>query len=246
MISLETEMQVRGLLEIGICDDQVESAEILRDLLSRYLEKRCLDARITMFQSAEKLMAGRFLEFQVIFLDIVMEEQDGIQTALQIRRKNPDVSLLLVSAYLDYATRGYQVKANAYLLKSQLMTTLDAAMDAVLLERRLNHGVIEIAVGGCVVPLPLRQIMYIESQGRTAIFNCEEEYSTYMRFSDIETALSGRGFLRVHRCYIVNMRHCVTIKNYQVILDNGKTLPCSRQEYRSLMQRLMRWKGTNQ
>lgn len=141
---------------------------------------------------------------------------------------------------------GYQVKANAYLLKSQLMTTLDAAMDAVLLERRLNHGVIEIAVGGCVVPLPLRQIMYIESQGRTAIFNCEEEYSTYMRFSDIETALSGRGFLRVHRCYIVNMRHCVTIKNYQVILDNGKTLPCSRQEYRSLMQRLMRWKGTNQ
>lgn len=77
-----------------------------------------------------------------------MEEQDGIQTALQIRRKNPDVSLLLVSAYLDYATMGYQVKANAYLLKSQLMTTLDAAMDAVLLERRLNHGVIEIAVDG--------------------------------------------------------------------------------------------------
>lgn len=126
-------MQVRLLLEIGICDDQVESAEILRDLLSRYLEKRCLDARITVFQSAEKRMAGSFLEFQIIFL-VVMEEQDGMQRALQIRRKNPDVSLLLVSAYLDYATMGYQVKANAYLLKSQLTTTLDAAMDAVLLE----------------------------------------------------------------------------------------------------------------
>ncbi len=237
-------MQVRLLLEIGICDDQVESAEILRDLLSRYLEKRCLDARITVFQSAEKRMAGSFLEFQIIFL-VVMEEQDGMQRALQIRRKNPDVSLLLVSAYLDYATMGYQVKANAYLLKSQLTTTLDAAMDAVLLEQRLNNGIIKISAGGCVIPLSLQQIIYIESQGRTAIFNCKEEYSTYMRFSDIEAALSGRGFLRVHRCYIVNMRHCVAIKNYLAILDNGKTLPCSRKEYRSLIQRFMRWKGTN-
>lgn len=66
-----------------------------------------------------------------------------------------------------------------------------------------------------------------------------------MRFSDIEGLLAGKGFLRVHRCYIVNLAHCVTIKNYQAVLDNGKTLPCSRQEYRSLVQRLVRWKGIN-
>lgn len=233
------------MLEIGICDDQPECVEMLQNLLDCYLKKKRLDAHVTVFGSTEELLSEDWQRFQILFLDVVMGKQDGVTAAKEIRRKNPDVSLLFVSAYLDYATMGYQVKASAYLLKSQLANIFDSAMDAVLLERKLNQDRMDITVDGCKVSMPLHRIMYIESQGRMAVFNCGCEYHTYMRFSDIEGLLAGKGFLRVHRCYIVNLAHCVTIKNYQAVLDNGKTLPCSRQEYRSLVQRLVRWKGIN-
>lgn len=239
-------MQVSVLLEIGICDDQREWVDRLQNLLQQYLNRKGLDARITVFDSAEELLTSDWQIFQIIFLDIVMGQQDGVQAAIQIRRKNPDVSLIFVSAFLDYATMGYQVKASAYLLKSQLSTTLENAMNAVLIDRKLNQNMVEIAVHDRMVSLPLHQIVYIESQGRIAVFHSEIEYHTYMRLSDIETILCGKGFLRIHRCYIVNPAHCITIKNYQAILDTGEALPCSRQEYSNLVRSLMRWKGINQ
>jgi DNA-binding LytR/AlgR family response regulator len=240
---------VGALLEIGICDDQKECTETLRSLLNGYLEKKQLDAHITVFTSAEDLLQADWQGFHILFLDIVMGKQDGIQAAVQIRRRNPDVSLIFVSAFLDYATMGYQVKASAYILKSQLSNNMEKVMDAVLMDRNLNQNTIEITVDDCVVSLPLHQIEYVESRGRIAIFHGEIEYHTHMcfhmRFSDIEAILSGKGFLRIHKCYIVNPAHCITIKNYQAILGNGTMLPCSRQDYSGLVRSLMRWKGKN-
>lgn len=238
-------MAVSVLLKIGICDDQQEWADRLQSLLQRYIHRKNLDAEITAFSSGEELLASDWQLFQILFLDIVMGKQDGIQAAIQIRRKNPGISLIFVSAYLDYATMGYQVKASAYLLKSQLATTLEGAMDAVLTERRLNQGMIEIKADGCRISLPLLQIIFVEIIGKTAVFHCEREYKTHMRFSDIEMLLSGKGFLRIQRSYIINMAHCVGIRNYQAILDDGRALPCSRQEYPALVQNFMRWKGMN-
>lgn len=242
---IETEMWGIALFEIGICDDQQESAQTLKDLLNCYLEKKRLDARISVFTSAEDLLQADWQRFQIIFLDVVMGKQDGIQAAIQIRRKNPDVSLIFVSSFLDYATMGYQVKASSYLLKSQLTTTLSSAMDAVLTERALNQNTMEITVRNCTVSLPLHKIVFIESHGRISVFHSETDYHTYMRLSDIESALCGKGFLRIHRSYIVNLAHCVALKNYQAILDTGETLPCSRKEYSNLLRSFMRWKGVH-
>ena len=145
-------MAVSVLLKIGICDDQQEWADRLQSLLQRYIHRNNLDAEITAFSSGEELLASDWQLFQILFLDVVMGKQDGIQAAIQIRRKNPGVSLIFVSAYLDYATMGYQVKASAYLLKSQLATTLEGAMDAVLTERRLNQGMIAVSYTHLTLP----------------------------------------------------------------------------------------------
>lgn len=234
------------LLEIGICDDQQEWADKLYKLLHSYLKKKGIDAQILVFTSGEDLLASDWQSLQILFLDVVMDKQDGVQVAAQIRNKNPDISLLFVSAFLDYATMGYQVKANAYLLKSQLECSLDRAMDSVLMERKLNQGVIEISVDGHTVALPLHEITYIESRGRNAVFYGKSEYQTCMRLGDIESILSGKGFLRIHRCYIINLAHCITIKNYEAVLDSNKNLPCSRKEYSNLVRSMLRWKGIHQ
>ena len=169
-----------------------------------------------------------------------------MQAAKFIRRRNPDISLIFVSAFLDYATMGYQVKASAYLLKDQLAATLESAMDTVLTDRMLDQDQVDIMANDRIISLPLHKICYIESQGRSAVFHSDALHQTNMRFSDVEALLASKGFLRIHRCYIINPAHCVTIKNYQAIMDTGEMLPCSRTEYSELVKKVMRWKGLNQ
>ena len=234
------------MLKIGICDDQNICIENLQRLLNAYLKRKQLDAHIAMFSSAEELLAAKWQDFHIIFLDVVMEKQDGVQAAKYIRRKNPEISLIFVSAFLDYATMGYQVKASAYLLKDQLSATLESAMDTVLTDRMLNQNKVDIITDGRMISLPLHKICYIESQGRSAVFHSDALHQTNMRFSDVEALLASKGFLRIHRCYIINPAHCVTIKNYQAIMDTGEMLPCSRTEYSELVKKIMRWKGLNQ
>lgn len=234
------------MLKIGICDDQKVCAENLRYLLTAYLKKKRMNATISVFSSAEELLAADWQDFHIIFLDVVMEQQDGVQAAKHIRRRNPDISLIFVSAFLDYATMGYQVKASAYLLKDQLAATLESAMDTVLADRMLDEDKVDIMTTDRIISLPLHKICYIESQGRSAVFHSDTLYKTNMRFSDVEVLLAAKGFIRIHRCYIINPAHCVTIKNYQAIMDTGEMLPCSRTEYSELVKKIMRWKGLNQ
>lgn len=234
------------MLKIGICDDQNVCAEKLRCLLNDYLKKKRMNATISVFFSAEELLAANWQDFHIIFLDVVMEQKDGVQAAKYIRRRNPDISLIFVSAFLDYATMGYQVKASAYLLKDQLDATLESAMDTVLTDRMLDQDQVDIMANDRIISLPLHKICYIESQGRSAVFHSDALHQTNMRFSDVEALLAAKGFLRIHRCYIINPAHCVTIKNYQAVMDTGEMLPCSRTEYSELVKKIMRWKGLNQ
>lgn len=234
------------MLKIGICDDQNVCAEKLRCLLNDYLKKKRMNATISVFSSAEELLAANWQDLHIIFLDVVMEKQDGVQAAKYIRRRNPDISLIFVSAFLDYATMGYQVKASAYLLKDQLTATLESAMDTVLTDRMLDQDQVDIMANDRIISLPLHKICYIESQGRSAVFHSDALHQTNMRFSDVEALLASKGFLRIHRCYIINPAHCVTIKNYQAVMDTGEMLPCSRTEYSELVKKIMRWKGLNQ
>lgn len=231
------------MLEIGICDDERACAQELETLLRQYLARRGLEAEISVFSGAEDLLHADWQRFSILFLDVVMEQRDGVSAAAEIRRKNPDVLLIFVSAFLDYATMGYQVKASAYLLKQQLAATLDGAMDAVLAERQLNRDRLPLTVDGREVSVLLAGITYLESQGKLTLFHGQTELAVPRRFSDLETALAPKGFVRIHRCYILNLAHCVTMKNYQAILDSGETLPCSRRDYGDLVRRFLRWRG---
>ncbi len=231
------------MLKIGICDDQPECVEILQNLLRQYLAKNQLKAHITVYLSAEDLLQSDWKDLHILFLDVVMEGTNGIQAALQIRQKNCDVSLIFVSAYLDYATMGYQVKASAYLLKDQLVNTLSAVMDSVISKRNLNQDVIEIMLDNHKIAVSLHQILYIESMRKIIIFHCGCEYRTQMYLSDVEAMLVSKGFLRIQKSYVINLSHCTTMCNYQAILDDGHSLPCSRKDYHYFVQTLLRWKG---
>ena len=93
------------MLQIAICDDEQFYREKIQKLLEGYLEKRELPYELHSFLSGEAFLeqCENNIKFDIVFLDISMEQIDGIQTAKRIRSFHSDTYIVFVTAFMDYA-----------------------------------------------------------------------------------------------------------------------------------------------
>ena len=55
----------------------------------------------------------------------------------------------------------------------------------------------------------------------------------------MESLLSGLGFLRCHRSFLVNMKHVVGLRDPFITLSNGFTVPVSRGKVKQIKTALL-------
>lgn len=257
------------MLQIAICDDEQFYREKLGRLLNQYLQKRGLQYVISDFASGEEFLeqCTNRVKYDIVFLDISMEKVNGVQTAQRIRAFQNDTSIVFVTAFIDYALEGYKVDAVRYILKDSPDDAISECMDAILQKRKAAQVVFSFLEGE--KKLYTDNILYVESRkhkvvffyrkGKTSdkrtwnqkpakpLFHCMEEeivtYQIYDKLDAIEERLSGVGFLRIHKSYLVNMKHIRKISNYTALLDTGMELPVPRTRYQAVREAFVAYKG---
>ena len=107
------------MIHIAVCDDEEYFRLREKKLVGEYMEKRKYSYTIDTYSSGKEMLdaANVPLQYDIIFLDINMEELDGLETARRIREISAKVSIVFVTAYITYALDGYKVNAVRYLLK---------------------------------------------------------------------------------------------------------------------------------
>lgn len=75
------------MLSIAICDDEEYFRTTEKKLISKYMAGKNCECMIDMYESGKELLALRsaISQYNIIFLDVNMEEIDGIETAKEIR-----------------------------------------------------------------------------------------------------------------------------------------------------------------
>ena len=71
----------------------------------------------------------------------------------------------------------------------------------------------------------------------------QKEYTFYAALSDLEERLEPLGFLRIHKSYLVNMKHLKKFQCREATLDNGMTLRVGEKSYSENKQKFLLWKG---
>ena len=132
---------VRPQLQIAVCDDEPYARKRIQRLLENCLDKREISYTITLYGSGREFLEKpeNLTGFDVVFLDINMEEIDGIQTAERIRSFHSDTYLVFITSYIHYALEGYRVNAVRYILKETLDTALEECVDAILEKMRISY-----------------------------------------------------------------------------------------------------------
>lgn len=235
------------MLQIAICDDEQFYREKIQYLLEGYLRENMLQYAIHSFSSGEEFLeqCENNVRFDIVFLDISMEEVDGIQTAERIRSYHSDTYIVFVTAYIDYALEGYKVNAIRYLMKDTLEIALEECMNAILQKMQIARVTFSFLEGE--KRLYTDNILYVESRGHKSVFHYMEaelvNYQIYSKLDALERSLDGHGFLRIHKSYLVNMKHIRRVSNYIVSLDTGEELPVPRLRFQTVREAFVAYKG---
>lgn len=236
-----------NVLQIAICDDEQFYREKIKRLLEDYLKGHDLGYQISLFLSGEAFLENKenTVRYDIVFLDINMNEMDGIQTAMQMRAFHSDTYIVLVTAFIHYALEGYKVNAVRYIMKDMLDTAMTECMDAILQKMRVLQVSFPFVEGE--KRLYADNLLYVESVGHKVTFYYMEEqlvnYHIYAKLDAIQQQLSAYGFLRIHKSYLVNMKHIRRISNYVVYLDTGGELPVPRLKYQAVREAFVAYKG---
>ncbi len=232
---------------IAVCDDEKFYREKVQKLLENYLSGYKINYTIQLFSSGEEFLQENEnkVKFDIVFMDINMSRMDGIRTALQMRSVHSHTYIVLITAFIQYALEGYKVDAVRYIMKDTLDSALDECMDTILKKMQLSRINFSFLEGEKW--LYTDNIFYVESQRHKAVFfyldEKMEKYHIYEKLDVIEERLSDYGFLRIHKSYLVNMKHICRISNYAVYLDNGEELPVPRLKYQAVKEEFVAFKG---
>jgi len=175
----------------------------------------------------------------LIFLDINMPKLSGISFPKFLH--NPPL-IIFTTAYSEYALESYELKAVDYLLKPiEFSRLLQAVMKAQQLLKKntgiansiseispdISEQTIFIKSGSEFHQLFIQNIKYIESDGNYVTFYTDKRpVLARYKLSEVLELLPKEYFTRIHRSYIVALKHIETIKKYSVVIDS-KEIPIS-------------------
>lgn len=239
------------MFKIAICDDEGHFRRQIQDILIQYMDEKGILFEISEFKSGKDFinLGIGINSYQIVFLDINMEELDGMETAKAIRQASPDVSIVFVTAYITWAPEGYKVGAVRYLLKEQrgLEGTLYECLDAVTDGMRRRQAKYEVDFPQGKRHILLDSVLYVESRLHRVLFYVMEdrirEYYKYGRLDVVEQELRQYGFIRVHQSFLVNLKYVKNVQRYTVSLKDGLSVNISKRYYKDVEKEYIRKQG---
>ena len=212
-------------MNIAYCDDENIQKEILEELLCRWGK-----VDLVWYESAEQMLFecdGRY-PFDLIILDIQMRNQNGMELARQIRRADPQVPLLFLTATKEYAFEGYEVNALRYLIKpiqpSQLFAILDEIQASTKRSILLNGNRID-----------LNALVYVEAEAHYCHLVFEDHrQKEKIGIRELKTMLDD-SFVMIHRSYLVNIAKVDQIRREELSAGSF-TLPVARSQLKTVSE----------
>lgn len=213
-----------------IIDDEPIAIRILERHLKAFPDIEVLDT----FTSASKALSFlRFHEVDIIFSDIEMPRMNGIEFLKSLRHQP---TIVFTTAYRNYAVEAYDLDVLDYLVKPISVERLGRAIDRYyeriegsnMLDTGVDESVINIKVNKEIIRLLVGHIIYIESFGDyVIIYHNNGKLTSRERITHMEEQLGIKGFIRIHRQYLVSVKHIKAIKG-NLLQVGDKYLPVGR------------------
>lgn len=211
-------------MRILICDDDPDITRLLQKYITEFFKQGKLKIpEMQLYHSGEELLSDSGAK-DIVFLDIEMPGLNGIYVGKELKERNQQTIIFIITSYVEYLDDAMRFHVFRYLSKPLDKQRLFRNMkDAIQLYNSTNIKIpIETKEG--VFTITASDIILIESQGRTINI-----YTPNMHFIEVHNMaywvdkLSMMPcFFQCHRSFIVNMKYVSNFNNVLIYLCNNK------------------------
>jgi len=203
-------------LNIAICDDE----ENIRIYIRKLIQKQETFCKITEFSSGKELLEFQdetnAEEIDILFLDISMEDEDGMTVAKQLRS---------------------QMESNF----EQVFAQTIREYQYLMAKKKEKPKEVLVRNGNRTRSVSADDIYYIESSNRkVTLYLRHEKIEYYDKISSLESELKP-DFFRIHKGYLVNIKYVERYDRTEVKMRNGDSLLISKYKYQDFVKRYLEY-----
>ncbi len=235
--------EVKGRMKIAVCDDDKAAREHIVSLIKEQIQ----DAEIMAFGTGEEMLEVR-CSFDISFLDVEMRKMSGMDVANHIRQEEEGSKksiIIFVTGYEKYMNSAFDVSAFHYLLKpineEKFRNVFGRALKELYAAKEQAKRYILVRNSGAKQKIYIKDIYYIESANKKVIIHTKTGIlDSYGKMDELEQ-MTGSGFYRCHRCYLVNMEKIVSYNADTIKVANGDKLILAQKKYNDFIRQYMKY-----
>lgn len=209
-------------MRILICDDHQKDLDVLKIHVEEYMKNHFIKAEYVTTTFSKNIIENNDV-FDLAFLDIQMDEADGLTVAKELKRRNGKVVIFFVTDYKEFQDDAMDLRVFRFYEKpfdvQRLYSGLDKAMEY------LDETYVDIFLQqkGIQIKLSVDNILYIKRENRkVTIVTKDCEYDTFETLEHWCDKLPTTFFYLVHKSFLVNL-HYVTSYSYTELYLNKTT-----------------------
>ncbi|SDZ88817.1 two component transcriptional regulator, LytTR family [Flavobacterium gillisiae] len=231
-----------------IIDDEPLAVDLIKEFVSKV---ETLELVNTFNNAIDALAVINHTNVDLIFLDIEMPHFSGIDFINALDKKP---LIIFTTAYSNYAVEGFNLGAVDYLVKpipfhrflksvlraQQIFSPQASSTPTTLISTpEIEQDFMFVRAEYENVKINFADILYIEGlKDYVKIYTTDNKYTlTLISLIKLENLLSSKGFSRIHRSYIINIKHIKSIQKNKVLIAE-KRIPISESYKNSFFEKI--------
>ena len=208
-------------MNIAVVDDERPARkELIHQILSVFPDSSIEEAESG--QDALELLSQH--SFDVLFLDVSLNDMEGTTLAAAARRMLPKAQIIFATAYSQYAVRAFELDVNNYILKPfdqervrKVLEKCQRELEAYKVQNvdagphapaSVFPNRLAVNVNRTIVLLDIHEIVYLETSGRGCLIHTTSgDYAENQLLGEYEKKLTSFGFCRIHKSFLVNLKY---------------------------------------
>lgn len=218
-------------MRIAIVDDDATDRRMLHSRLEVQLARHSIHADISEYENGRKFLTEAAQEpFTLVFLDIYMKKDNGIETAKKLRLFDPDCMLVFTTTSAEHALDGFRVRALHYLVKPYSDKDFQELMDEIIDRMPKPDKYIEVRSANGTQRLRFSEIIYAEHYQHQIYIHTTDnrKITTRQTFGKFAEELKDERFFLCNRGVLANMEHAVDFNGTDFIMENEEAITVSR------------------
>ena len=187
---------------------------------------------------ADALYLKDLLKYEFLFLDIKLENKNGIELGIQIKEEIPNLHIILTSAFKEYLENGYKTKADRFFVKPIQEYLFKTEMKQLLLSYNKEEPVFyDPKVSN--FRIPYKTIVYIEYIDRYTYIHLSNHKILKTKYKMYEwlEILKNLYFVQSYKSILINLNYVNEIKKKDIVLEDRSILPLSKHFHKSFEQK---------